>query len=264
MLCCDDPAWKKIVSSVNATKSDFCRKKWVVSKPDIPQIKPCGKDSQKIQDDFVEDGINWKEKQVEDENITIIIKALEEKRCRHGWNDIAPLWAQWDSLHLIDGILYRVWEDSCCKREILQVVVPTVLRKQVFGFLHDSKTGGHFGINKTIGKIREKFYWPKLRDDVKGWCGQCDVCAARKGPSRKIKVPLATYVVGLPMERVAIDVLGPLPVSESGNRYILIAMDYFTKWPEAYALPNQEAETVAKVLVDQFVSRFWGSCAATF
>ena len=58
------------------------------------------------------------------------------------------------------------------------------------------------------------------------------------------------------MERVAIDVLGSLPVSKSGNRYILIAMDYFTKWPEAYALPNQEAETVAKVLVDQFMSRF--------
>ena len=43
------------------------------------------------------------------------------------------------------------------------MVVPTVLRKRVFGFLHDSKTGGHFGVNKTIGKIREKFYWPKLR-----------------------------------------------------------------------------------------------------
>ena len=57
-------------------------------------------------------------------------------------------------------------------------------------------------------------------------------------------------------DRVAIDVLGPLPVSESGNRYILIAMDYFAKWQEAYALPNQEAKTVAKVLVDQFVSRF--------
>ena len=61
-----------------------------VSKPDFPQVKPCGKDSQKIQDDFIEDGINWKEKQVEDENITIIIKVLEEKRCRPGWNDIAP------------------------------------------------------------------------------------------------------------------------------------------------------------------------------
>ena len=83
------------------------------------------------------------------------------------------------------------------------MVVPTVLRKQVFGFLHDSKTGGHFGVNKTIGKIREKFYWPNLRD-VKVWCGQCDVCAARKGTSRKIKAPLATYVVDLPLERVAI------------------------------------------------------------
>ena len=139
-----------------------------LSKPDVPQVKPREKDSQKIQDDFVEDGINWKEKQVEDQNITIIIKALQEKRSRPGWNDIAScgeetktLWAQWDSLLLIDGILYRVWEDSCCKREILQVVVPTVLRKQVFSFLH-----------------------------------------------------------------------------------------------EAYALPSQEAETVAKVLVDQFVSRF--------
>ena len=91
-----------------------------VSKPDIPQAKPFGKDSQKIQDDFVEDGINWKEKQVEDENITIIVNALEEKRSRPGWNDIAPcgeetktLWTQWDSLRLIDELLYRVWEDSC-------------------------------------------------------------------------------------------------------------------------------------------------------
>ena len=234
-----------------------------VSKADVLHVKPCGKESEKNEDDFVEGAIDWKEKQGEDDDMTLIIKALKEKQTKPEWNEIAPcgdevktLWAQWDSLRFIDGILYRVWEDSSGKREVLQVVVPTVLRKQIFGILHDSKTGGHFGINKTIGKIRMKFYWPKLRDDVKVWCAQCDVCAARKGPSRKIKAPLATYVVGLPMERVAIHVLGPLPVSESGNRYILIAMDYFTKWPEAYALPNQEAETVAKVLVDQFVSRF--------
>ena len=60
---------------------------------------------------------------------------------------------------------------------------------------------------------------------------------------------LQLYNVGEPMERVAIDVLGPLP-------YILIAMDYFSKWPKAYALPNQEAVTVAGVLVSQFFSQF--------
>ena len=58
------------------------------------------------------------------------------------------------------------------------------------------------------------------------------------------------------MERVAVDVLGPLPKTENGNEYILIAQDYFTKWVEAFALPNQQATTVAEVLVDQFFCRF--------
>ena len=58
------------------------------------------------------------------------------------------------------------------------------------------------------------------------------------------------------MECVAIDVLGPRPETDQGNKYILIAMDYFSKWPEAYALPNQEVVTVADVLVSQFFSWF--------
>ena len=58
------------------------------------------------------------------------------------------------------------------------------------------------------------------------------------------------------MERVAIDVLGPLPKTESGNVHILIAQDYFTKWVEAFPIPNQQATTVAEVLVNQFFCRF--------
>ena len=58
------------------------------------------------------------------------------------------------------------------------------------------------------------------------------------------------------MERVGVDITGPFPVTTSGNRFILVAMDYFTKWPEAYALPNHEATTVAGVLVEQFFTRF--------
>lgn len=47
------------------------------------------------------------------------------------------------------------------------------------------------------------------------------------------------------MERIAVDILGPLPVLEAGSKYLLVAMDYFTKWPEVYPLPNQEAVTIA-------------------
>ena len=55
---------------------------------------------------------------------------------------------------------------------------------------------------------------------------------------------------------IALDILGPLPLSNKGNKYILVVSDYFTKWPEAYSLPNQEATIVAEVLVKEFISCF--------
>jgi hypothetical protein len=60
------------------------------------------------------------------------------------------------------------------------------------------------------------------------------------------------YNVGAPLERIAIDAAGPFPRSDEGKRYLLIAMYYFTKWPEAYAIPNEEASVVAEDLVANF------------
>lgn len=58
------------------------------------------------------------------------------------------------------------------------------------------------------------------------------------------------------MQIVAMDILGPLPVSAAGNKYILVFGEYFTKWIEAFAIPDQESETIARCFVDQFVCRF--------
>ena len=58
------------------------------------------------------------------------------------------------------------------------------------------------------------------------------------------------------MERIAIDLTGPLPRTRAGNTSIMVVADYFTKWVEAFALPDQTAETVAKTLVEQVVTRF--------
>uniref|UniRef100_A0A669CTB7 Integrase catalytic domain-containing protein n=1 Tax=Oreochromis niloticus TaxID=8128 RepID=A0A669CTB7_ORENI len=84
----------------------------------------------------------------------------------------------------------------------------------------------------------------------------CDTCTAQKGPTQRSTAPLQQYLVGAPMERVGVDVLGPFPVTESGNRYVLVAMDYFTKWPEAYAVPDQSAMTTAERLVEEMFARF--------
>ena len=61
---------------------------------------------------------------------------------------------------------------------------------------------------------------------------------------------------GYPFERIALDITGPLPTTESGQKYILVEEDYFTKWTEAFPLPNKEAKIVAEKLVKEVISRF--------
>jgi transposase InsO family protein len=63
-------------------------------------------------------------------------------------------------------------------------------------------------------------------------------------------------VTGYPLQMVAMDIVGPFPESLAGNTFVLVVADYFTRWTEAYPIPNQEATTVAKKLVDQFFFRF--------
>ena len=200
--------------------------------------------------------------QMADRSISHIVKQKDSGH-HPEWPAIAHLdsttkayWAQWDSLALREGVLYHQWESPERGEETWQLVLPRALRAGVLKLLHDSPVGGHLGVSKTLGIVRARFYWNHCRRDVEEWCHKCDRCAFRKGPRVEMRSPLQLYNVGEPLERVAIDVLGPLPETDSGNKYILIAMDYFSKWPKAYALPNQEAVTVANVLVAQFFSRF--------
>ncbi|GFX69828.1 retrovirus-related Pol polyprotein from transposon 412 [Trichonephila clavipes] len=102
---------------------------------------------------------------------------------------------------------------------------------------------------KTLQKVRECFYWNKVWSDVERCCRICDPCAARKGPRKCNRGRLQLYNVRAPFERTAFDTLGPLPRSSDDNNNILVVMEYFTKWPEAYLIPDQEASTVAEALV---------------
>ncbi|XP_011859544.1 PREDICTED: uncharacterized protein LOC105557028 [Vollenhovia emeryi] len=80
-------------------------------------------------------------------------------------------------------------------------------------------------------------------------------CVSRRGPTGKGKSPLQIYNVGSPFERVQIDVLVPLPTSTAGNRYLLVVIDCFSKWVEAFPVKNIRAKAVAEVFVNQIISR---------
>lgn len=203
-----------------------------------------------------------REHQAQDEVLSKILEWLEEG-IRPDWEQISHFgpqlksyWALWDSLQLNNDVIYQCWESTDGKDTSLRLIVPTSLVSEVLRQAHDSSSGGHLGINKTAAKVKSRFYWIGMLADVQQWCRKCDICASKKGPSSRNKGPLQTYNVGAPFERVAVDILGPLPVSSSGNKYVLVFADYFTKWPEAIPVPDQKAETVAEALITNVVSRF--------
>ena len=93
-----------------------------------------------------------------------------------------------------------------------------------------------------------------MRADVRRKCRSCLVCATRKGPGRRTYPPLKPIPVGGPFERIGVDVLQLTP-TQNGNKYAVVFMDYLTKWPEVFAVPNQSAETIAELLVENLICR---------
>ena len=162
----------------------------------------------------------------------------------------------WDQLVMHQGVLCRWLQPVGTSTERLQTVVPKALQVEVVKDLHEGAMGGHLGVDKTLGRLKERFYWPGHHNDVKDWCRKCVVGAQRKSPSTSSRAQLKPIITSYPLQMVATDILGPLPESPSGNSYIIVVADYFTPYTEAYAIANQEASTVAQKLVDEFFLRF--------
>ncbi|GFT49814.1 retrovirus-related Pol polyprotein from transposon 412 [Trichonephila clavipes] len=204
-----------------------------------------------------------REDQMADPDIKPLIEFMESSSNKPSWQDISAYspttkqyWALWNSLHLRNGVLYRKFESEDGKTFRWQLVLPRSRIPEVLKELHGNPTGGHFGVMKTLHRVRERFFWGKVRADVEQWCKSCDACSARKGPKIRSQGKLHRYNVGAPFERIAFDILGPLPRTASGNKYLLVVMDYFTKWPEVYPIPDQEAPTVAEAVVQHWISRY--------
>ena len=200
--------------------------------------------------------------QKKDGAMKLLITALEEKRERPGLEDMQPvsrflrvLWEQWKSLELVGGVLCRCRETDVGVK-VYQVILPRSMRQCVLELLHSNRSCGHFGGPRTFERVRERFYWPGYHRDVLEWCSRCVECFKKTGPARKTKPKMKMSVSGEPGRRIAMDILGPLPTSDRGNKYVLVVADYFTKWTEAFPMKNQEASTVATIFVEEWVSRY--------
>ncbi|UYV76783.1 hypothetical protein LAZ67_14002011 [Cordylochernes scorpioides] len=127
--------------------------------------------------------------QQRDANVGPILEWKERGNERPSWEmisdkspELKTLWSQWDSLSIENGLLKRIWESADGKSKTMQLVVPKVQVPNVLREIHGGVSEAHFGINKMLKKVRERFYWVYYHEDVERWCKECDRCAASKGP----------------------------------------------------------------------------------
>lgn len=161
------------------------------------------------------------------------------------------LWLNRSLFEVTNGIITFVKD----KEKEPRTVVPNSLRTNILELNHDIPIAGHLGGEKTYEKVKKSFYWYGMKNEIDLYVKGCSKCTQNKKYGKTSRHPLQINQAGVPLERVHIDFLGPLPISKQGNTCVLVISDSFTKWLELVALPDQTAEETAKALVNQFIAR---------
>ena len=125
-----------------------------------------------------------------------------------------------------NNILYR--HSYVGKRTVIQLVVPKTLPTEFLHWCHDHFTSGHLGLNKTYECLRSTYFWNNMFADLQHWIKSCVSCAQKKRDVHHSKSPLLPVAVSGPWEVIAADCMCSLPVTNLGDRYILIVGDLFT------------------------------------
>lgn len=126
--------------------------------------------------------------------------------------------------------------------------IQTVLKE-----FHDSPIGGHQGIKRTLDKIRILYTWKGMKDDVEKYIKKCTLCQTNKeGHNPKLPMTLTTTSTRT-FEKIFLDVVGPMTLTENGNTYVLTMMDDLSKLAIGVPIPDQTANSVAKAFVTKFI-----------
>nr|GEU41178.1 reverse transcriptase domain-containing protein [Tanacetum cinerariifolium] len=146
-----------------------------------------------------------------------------------------------------DPFLFKICADQVIKRCVSGQEAIEILKACYYGL-----TEGHHGLNYTAKKVFDSgFYWPTIYRDAQDLVKNCDVCQRQGKISQRDKMPQNSIQVCEIFDVWGIDFMGPFP-SSKGNKYILVAVDYLSKWVEAKALPTNDDRVVFKFLKNIF------------
>jgi hypothetical protein len=173
--------------------------------------------------------------------------------------EIPKDWSTQDKRKFLVEVCNFYWDDpnlfKYCPDKIIRRCVPNDEVISVLKFCHSEACGGHFSIKKTAAKILQcRFYWPTLFKDTNNFCRSCERCQKLGAISHRNMMLNPILVIEF-FYCWGIDFMGPFPPS-FGYLYILVAVDYVSKWVEAVACKNNNHRIVVKFLKEHILSRF--------
>ena len=203
--------------------------------------------------------------QQDDRDIGPILRAKQNSDVRPRWEEIGPgsremksYWVQWDSLEIRDNLLYRKFIHPKVPRlNRMQLLTPRKERKVIWESLHSEQMGGgHYGFQKSLDKVRERYYWYGMSAHIHIWNKHCLECQRVKSPVHGHRASLHPIPCSFPNERIHIDIVDPRVFTRKRNRWILTVQDSFTKWFEAFPLKSMRITEIANILISQYFCRF--------
>ena len=151
-----------------------------------------------------------------------------------------------------DGILYFLDPKHGNRK---RAVVPKQLRRQILQEVHSSPFGSHFSGQRLYNSLVVRWWWGGMFNDAVRVARACPECAVALGTGRKTKPPLQPIPVARPFQILGIDVMD-LPMTERGNKHVVVIQDLFTKWPFVFAVPDQKTTRIARLLAEEVIPWF--------
>lgn len=162
---------------------------------------------------------------------------------------------------LINGLLYKIKNShkDYNQRKLGTkhlLVIPKTMQPEMLKWAHDHPTAGHGGQQRTLFRLSQQLYWQTMRKDVHKYVAACEPCQQFKYNNSPTSGPMQQHIVNEPWHTVGIDIMGPFPPTIRHKRFLLVVVDYFTRWIEVFPMRSITSTDIANILTNEVLSRY--------
>ncbi|CAF4531871.1 unnamed protein product [Rotaria sp. Silwood2] len=162
---------------------------------------------------------------------------------------------------LVNGLLYKIKNSKKHYNQRVVgekhlLIIPKTMQNELLRWAHDHPTAGHGGQQKTLFRLSTKVYWKSMRKYIFNYIAACQACQQFKYNNAPTSNPMQMHLVNEPWHTIGMDIMGTLPTTTRQKRFLLVVVDYFTRWIELFPMKSTTSNDIANILTNEIFSRY--------